>query len=69
MSQTPHRQALQDGASQAVRLPAEFRSRETRSTSRATNALRTSSLSKRPGARVWEEFFAFMRTVTSRRIG
>ena len=63
MQKTHTAKLFKNGASQAVRLPAEFRfdgdevyiSRD----ERTQNVI----LSKRPSAGVWDDFFAFMRTV------
>ncbi|WP_234730009.1 antitoxin [Acidocella facilis] len=52
-----------NGASQAVRLPVEFRFEG--SEVYATRDLATGDviLSTRPGAHAWADFFAFMKTV------
>jgi antitoxin VapB len=63
MPKTHTAKLFKNGASQAVRLPAEFRfdgdevyiSRD----ERTKNVI----LSKRPSAGVWDEFFDFMKTV------
>lgn len=54
---------FKNGASQAVRLPAEFRFEG--SEVYATHDERSGDvvLSTRPGARTWAEFFALMRTI------
>jgi antitoxin VapB len=52
-----------NGASQAVRLPAEFRFEGTEIFATQNPATGDVILSKRPGVAAWEDFFAFMRTV------
>lgn len=54
---------FKNGASQAVRLPAEFRFEGDEVY--VTRDERTGDvvLSSRPGARTWDEFFEFMQTV------
>jgi len=63
MPQTRSAKIFKNGASQAVRLPAEFRfeGREVY----ATRDEQTGDvvLSTRPGAQTWAEFFALMRTI------
>ena len=63
MSQTRIAKLFKNGASQAVRLPAEFRFEGDQVYISRDERTQDVILSKRPGARVWEEFFAFMRTV------
>jgi len=63
MAQTRIAKLFKNGASQAVRLPAEFRFEGNEvyvSRDEKTNDV---ILSPRPGAKVWEEFFEFMKTV------
>ncbi len=63
MAQTRIAKLFKNGASQAVRLPAEFRFEGNEvyiSRDEKTNDV---ILSTRPGAKVWEEFFEFMKTV------
>jgi len=52
-----------NGASQAVRLPAEFRFEGTEIYATQDPATGDVILSKRPGAAAWSDFFAFMRTI------
>jgi antitoxin VapB len=63
MSQTRIAKLFKNGASQAVRLPAEFRFEGDQVYISRDERTQDVILSKRPGTRVWEEFFAFMRTV------
>jgi antitoxin VapB len=63
MSQTRIAKLFKNGASQAVRLPAEFRFEGDQVYISRDERTQDVILSKRSGARVWEEFFAFMRTV------
>ncbi len=52
-----------NGASQAVRLPAEFRFEGSEVYATKDPATGDVVLSSRPGARAWSDFFGFMRTV------
>jgi antitoxin VapB len=54
---------FKNGASQAVRLPAEFRFDGDEVYISRDERTQDVILSKRPGARVWNEFFEFMKTV------
>jgi antitoxin VapB len=63
MSKTHIAKLFKNGASQAVRLPVEFRFEGDQVYISRDERTQDVILSKRPGARVWEEFFAFMRTV------
>ncbi len=63
MSQTKVAKLFKNGASQAVRLPAEFRFDGDEVYIYRDEKTQDVILSKRPGARVWEEFFEFMKTV------
>ena len=62
MNETRLAKLFKNGASQAVRLPAEFRFEGSE-----VYATRDDSgdvvLSARPGARAWGDFFALMRTI------
>ncbi len=64
MSETRVCKLFKNGASQAVRLPAEFRFEGVEEVyvtrDDATGDLTISSL---PGAKVWDEFFAFMDSI------
>ncbi len=63
MPETRRAKLFRNGASQAVRLPAEFRFEGTEVY--ATRDERTGDvvLSTRPGAKAWAEFFDLMRTM------
>jgi antitoxin VapB len=63
MSQTKVAKLFKNGASQAVRLPAEFRFDGDEVYISRDEKTQDVILSKHPGARVWEEFFEFMKTV------
>ena len=63
MPQTRTAKLFKNGASQAVRLPAEFRFDGRRGLRHARRADRRRRVSTRPGARTWAEFFALMRTI------
>ncbi|HEV2711436.1 MAG TPA: AbrB/MazE/SpoVT family DNA-binding domain-containing protein [Edaphobacter sp.] len=63
MSQTKVAKLFKNGASQAVRLPAEFRFDGDEVYIFRDEKTQDVILSKRPGARVWEEFFAFARGI------
>jgi antitoxin VapB len=63
MSQTRVAKLFKNGASQAVRLPAEFRFDGDEVYISRDEKTQDVILSKRPGAKVWEEFFEFMKTV------
>jgi len=52
-----------NGASQAVRLPAEFRFEGSEVYATKDPATGDVVLSSRPGARAWSDFFKFMQTV------
>jgi antitoxin VapB len=52
-----------NGASQAVRLPAEFRFEGSEVYATQDPATGDVTLSNRPGARAWTDFFTFMQTV------
>ena len=63
MSVTHTAKLFKNGASQAVRLPAEFRFEGSEVYIYRDEKTQDVILSKRPGAKVWREFFDFMRTV------
>jgi len=54
---------FKNGASQAVRLPAEFRFEGDEVYISRDERTQDVILSKRPGARVWNEFFEFVRGI------
>ena len=54
---------FKNGASQAVRLPAEFRFEGDEVYISRDEKTQDVTLSTRPGAQVWADFFAFARTV------
>ena len=63
MPKTQIAKLFKNGASQAVRLPAEFRFKGNHvyiSRDEKTNDI---ILSEKPGAGVWEEFFEFVRDI------
>jgi antitoxin VapB len=63
MGDTRTAKLFMNGASQAVRLPAEFRFEGTEVFATRDDATGDVVLSTRPGARVWGEFFALMETI------
>lgn len=63
MLQTKTARLFKNGASQAVRLPAEFRFAGEDVYATRDDATGDVVLSTRPGARVWNEFFALMERV------
>ena len=63
MPQTRIAKLFKNGASQAVRLPAEFRFEGTEVYATRDEKTGDVVLSTRPGARAWAEFFALMRTI------
>lgn len=63
MSQTHVAKLFKNGASQAVRLPAEFRFEGEEVYISRDEKTQDVILSKRPGARVWREFLEFARKV------
>ena len=63
MSVTHTAKLFKNGASQAVRLPAEFRFEGSEVYIYRDEKTQDVVLSTRPGARVWKEFFEFMKTV------
>lgn len=63
MPKTHIAKLFRNGASQAVRLPAEFRFEGDQVYISRDEKTKNVILSTRPGSQVWEEFFEFMRTV------
>ena len=63
MPQTRTAKLFRNGASQAVRLPAEFRFEGNEVYATRDEVTGDVTLSRRPGARAWSEFFALMRTI------
>ena len=63
MLQTRTAKLFRNGASQAVRLPAEFRFEGDEVYATRDEATGDVTLSRRPGARSWSEFFALIRTI------
>ena len=63
MAATRTAKLFRNGASQAVRLPAEFRFEGNEVYATRDEETGDVVLSKRPGARSWREFFALMRTI------
>ena len=63
MPKTRVAKLFKNGASQAVRLPAEFRFDGEEVYISRDKRTQDVILSKRPSAGVWDEFFEFMKTV------
>lgn len=63
MSVTRTAKLFKNGASQAVRLPAEFRFEGNEVYIYRDEKTQDVILSKRPGAKVWREFFEFTRGI------
>lgn len=63
MPQTRTAKLFRNGASQAVRLPADFRFEGDEVYATRDDETGDVVLSRRPGARSWSEFFALMRTI------
>ncbi len=63
MPETRTAKLFRNGASQAVRLPAEFRFEGNEVYATRDEDTGDVVLSKRPGAQSWSEFFALMRTI------
>jgi antitoxin VapB len=63
MAETRIAKLFKNGASQAVRLPAEFRFAGDEVYVTRDEQTGDVVLSSRPGARSWAEFFALMRTI------
>jgi len=54
---------FKNGASQAVRLPAEFRFKGDQVYISRDEKTNNVTLSEKPGSQVWEEFFEFVRGI------
>ncbi len=63
MPQAKVAKIFKNGASQAVRLPAEFRFDVDEVYISRDEKTQDVILSKQPGAKVWDEFFAFVRGI------
>ena len=63
MSETRIAKLFKNGASQAVRLPAEFRFEGNEIYATRNDATGDVVLSSRPGANSWDEFFELLHTV------
>ncbi|MFL5252336.1 MAG: antitoxin [Rhodopila sp.] len=63
MPETRIAKLFRNGASQAVRLPAEFRFEGTEVYATRDEQTGDVLLSTRPGARTWADFFALMRSI------
>jgi antitoxin VapB len=63
MQKTHIAKLFKNGASQAVRLPAEFRFEGDQVFISRDEKTQNVILSEKPGSQVWEEFFEFMKTV------
>jgi antitoxin VapB len=63
MTKTSTAKLFKNGASQAVRLPAEFRFKGDQVYISRDEKTNNVILSEKPGVGAWEEFFEFMKTV------
>ncbi len=63
MAQAKTAKLFKNGASQAVRLPAEFRFEGDEVYISRDPKTKNVILSKHPGSQVWEEFFEFVRGI------
>lgn len=63
MPETRTAKLFRNGASQAVRLPAEFRFEGSEVYATRDEETGDVMLSRRPGAQSWRQFFALMRTI------
>ncbi len=63
MQETRVAKLFRNGASQAVRLPAEFRFEGTEVYATRDEQTGDVVLSMRPGGRTWADFFSLMRTI------
>ena len=63
MSETRIAKLFKNGASQAVRLPAEFRFDGDEVFATRDDVTGDVVLSDRPGAKVWRDFFEIMRSI------
>jgi antitoxin VapB len=64
MTETKTAKLFKNGSSQAVRLPAEFRFEGTEVYVTRDEATGDVVLSRRPGVKVWREFFELMDFIT-----
>ncbi len=63
MIETRTAKLFKNGASQAVRLPAEFRFEGNEVYATRDDQTGDVVLSRRPGAKAWEDFFALMHNI------
>jgi antitoxin VapB len=63
MPETRIAKLFKNGASQAVRLPSEFRFEGTEVYATRDEQTGNVMLSKRPGATTWDDFFALMQAI------
>jgi len=63
MSETRTAKLFKNGASQAVRLPAEFRFEGDEIYVTRDDVTGDVVLSSRPGAKIWRDFFELMRSI------
>jgi antitoxin VapB len=63
VAQTRTAKLFKNGASQAVRLPAEFRFEGNEVYISRDERTKNVILSTRPGSQVWDEFFEFVRGI------
>jgi antitoxin VapB len=63
VAQTRTAKLFKNGASQAVRLPAEFRFEGNEVYISRDEKTKNVILSTRPGSQVWDEFFEFVRGI------
>jgi len=63
MSQTPVAKLFKNGASQSVRLPAEFRCEGEEVYVTRDDTTGDVVLSKRPSAKAWSDFFALLHSI------
>lgn len=63
MAKTHIAKLFKNGASQAVRLPAEFRFNGDQVYISRDEKTRNVVLSEKPGSQAWSEFFELMRTI------
>ena len=63
MTETKVAKLFKNGSSQAVRLPAEFRFEGTEVYVSRDETTGDGTLSRRPGAKAWRDFFEMMRSI------
>ncbi len=63
MTDTKTAKVFKNGASQAVRLPADFRFDDKQVYVRRDETTGDVILSRRPGAKVWGDFFEMLRSI------